>query len=195
MRVAFLLAILVAAVYTQTPPQKPVWPNAASASIFVEGWGERRDERHFFRWFYDETAGKERIEGPQRWEGELYWTETILDTKAQKEWFVVHQGSLVTCFVGTNNHSLPHPDFTTAVYRGKAEIGNRIVDHWIERRENRDVSSIYDRADTREIVRIDFEDRRRQTVTVHFYEFDAGTQDPSLFDLPAAIKNICNQIP
>jgi len=182
-------------VWSQTPT-KPVWPKAASASLFIEGWGEERRERIFVRWFYDETAGKERLDGTQRFEGELYFTNTILDATTQKEWFVVHQPGLVSCWVGAWNHSLPHPNFDNARFAGKAEIDYRVVNHWIERGpDGRDISQIYDRADNGQIVRIDFEDRRRRALSVHFHEFNAGTQDPSLWDLPAQIKNICNQIP
>jgi len=193
MRVAIILAILVVAVFAQT---KPIWPTAASASIFVEGWSDVPEERHFLRWFYDEAAKKERVEGPQRHLGELYWTETLLDTTLAKEWFVVHQPGLVICYVGKTNRTLPHPDFTQARFVGKAEINYRVVDHWIERRENRDFSQIYDRVDNGEIVRIDIDDPRRDhAVSFHFHEFDAGTQDPSLWVLSPEIIAICNEVP
>jgi hypothetical protein len=181
---------LVAAVFAQ---QKPVWPQAASASIFVEGWDrERPEERHFFRWFYDQAAGKERLDGIQRHRGELYWTETIVDTVQKREYFVVHQGSLVACYNRPHNRSLPSPNFDRAVFVGKAEIGYRVVNHWVERSpEGRDVHSIYDRVDNGQIVRVD-NHREERAVVFHFHEFDVGTQDSSLFVLPDAIKAICN---
>jgi len=109
---------------------------------------------------------------------------------------VIHQEGLTTCYVGTYNHSLPHPNLDNIRYVGKAEIGYRQVNHWIERGpENRDISQIYSRADNGQVVRIDFEDRRRRALAVEFHEFDAGTQDPTLWDLPAPIKNICNVVP
>jgi len=194
MRVALLLVILIASVLAQTP-NKPVWPKAASASLLIEGWSEDRHERHFLRWFYDEAAGKERLEGPQRFHEEFFWTTTIIDSTAQKEWFVIHQEGLTTCYVGTYNHSLPHPNWDNIRFVGKAEINYRPVNHWIERGPDRDISQIYSRVDSGQVARIDFEDRRRRALSVEFYEFDAGTQDPSLWDLPSQIKNICNVVP
>jgi len=162
----------------------------------VEGWGERREERHFFRWFYDEASGKERLDGPERFGGEFFLTERILDTKLNKDWFVAYQRDLVTCWVGATNRTLPHPNFNNIRYIGKAEIDHRVVNHWAERSaDGRDVHQIFNRADNGELKRIDREDPRKGTVTFHFHEYDAGVQDPALFVLPDAINKICNNIP
>jgi hypothetical protein len=174
---------------------KPVWPQAASASIFVEGWSERREDNHFFRWFWDEAAGKERIDGPQRFQGEFYWTTLIADTVAKKEALVVRQGSLTSCFVRPYNRSLPNPNFANARFVGKAEIGYRVVDHWVERSpQGNDIAQIYDRSDNYEIVRIDV-DRNGRALTVNFHEIDVGPQSPTLWILPDAILAICNTVP
>eukprot|EP01121_Diplochlamys_sp_Union-15-3_P010289 TRINITY_DN2880_c0_g1_i7.p1 TRINITY_DN2880_c0_g1~~TRINITY_DN2880_c0_g1_i7.p1 ORF type:complete len:198 (-),score=29.12 TRINITY_DN2880_c0_g1_i7:19-612(-) len=195
MKVFILLCALFALALAQT---RPLWPKAASASIHVQGYGERREERHFFRWFYDEAAGKERFEGPHEWRGEFYWSIRILDTVAKKEWFVVFQEGLVECFTGADNHSLPHPHFERAHFVGKAEIDYTLVDHWIERDgEGRELVSIFDRADNGEIKRIDMSalhSRRPHAVTIHFHEIDEGTQDPTLWTLPAEIQSICNNV-
>jgi len=193
MRVAIILALLVVAVFAQT---KPIWPTAASASLFVEGWSDRPEDRHYFRWFYDETAKKERIEGPQRHLGEFYWTESILDTALEKQWFVVHQPGLVICYVGKTNRTLPHPNFANIRFIGKTVINYRVADQWTEQRDNRDFAQIYDREDNGEILRIDVNDPRvGHTVKFHFNEFNAGTQDPSLWVLPADIQAICTDVP
>jgi len=119
-----------------------------------------------------------------------------LDTVLSIQWFVVYQPGLVICNVGKTNRTLPHPNFANARYVGKAEINYRVVDHWVERAQNRDFSQIYDRNDNKEIVRIDIDDPRiGHAVTFHFNEFDAGSQDPSLWVLPPEIVAICNQIP
>jgi len=192
MKIVIVIALLVAVALAQ---QKPVWPKAASASIFLEGWGEDRpEERHFFRWFYDQAAGKERLDGIQFHLGERYWTETIIDTITKREYFVVYQGNLVTCYNRPHNRSLPNPNFDNARFIGKAEIDYRVVNHWTERSpEGRDISQIYDRADNGEIVRID-DHRRERVLIVHFHEFDAGTQDSALFVLPDDVKAICNTV-
>jgi len=196
MRTFFLLTILLALVYSQDPA-KPKWPAAASTSVLVEGWTERGEDRHFFRWYYDETLGKERLDGPERFLDEWFWSTRIIDVKSQQEWFVAYQESLTACWTGKTNITLPHPNFSRVRYIGKAEIDHRVVDRWIERdATGRDVSQIYDRADNQEIKRIDFANPgRARALSIHFHEFDAGTQDPSLWVLPAEILAICNQRP
>jgi hypothetical protein len=122
----------------------------------------------------------------------------LIDTKLKKEWFVVAQPGLVECFTGADNHSLPHPDFTMARFVGKAEIDYRVVDHWVQRgADGRDVIQVFDRADNGEIKRIDVDARvarRDHAVSLHFHEYNAGAQDPSLFVLPPEIVTICNNV-
>jgi len=192
MRIALFLAFLVALSVAQAPVP-PVWYQAASASVEVEGWSERREDRHFFRWFYDEAAKKQRLDGPQRYEGEFYWTETVLDVNLNQQWFVVFQRNLVLCFTGPTNRTLPNPNFAMVRYAGKAEIGHVVVNQWIERRENRDFSSIFSRADNGQIRRIDIHHPMR-TAVFEFREFDAGPQNPSLWQIPTEILNICNPV-
>jgi len=172
-----------------------MWPNAASASVFVHGW-ERRDDRHFIRYFFDTTLGKERIDGPRMHNGEMYFTTTILNTATMREYFIIHQGSLVECYERASNASIPHPDFKRARYIGKAEIDNVIVDHWIERDHmGRDHLQIFDRADNGYIVRTDWDDGRRgHAVTFQFHEWDVAAQDPNMFVVNPNILAICNSV-
>jgi len=170
---------------------------AASTSVFIHGF-ERREDRHMVRWFFDRTAGKERIDGDREFLGERYWTTTILNTMTKREYFIVHQGSLVMCFDRPTNTSIPTPDFANARYIGKAELEMNIVDHWIQRDPNemRDIIQIYDRSDNQMVLRVDFDDRRRGHVArFEYHEWDVGMQDPNLFVIPAPIMAICTAIP
>jgi len=155
---------------------------------------EQRDDRQFLRYFFDQTAGKERIDGPRIFGGEFFWTTTILNTMTKREYFIVHQGSLIQCFERATNMSVPKPNFDRARYIGKAEIETNVVDHWIERTpEGRDHISIFNRVDNGQIVRMDFEDGRRpHATTFEFHEWNAGAQDPNLFTVPSSILAICN---
>jgi hypothetical protein len=179
-----LSALLIAVVYGQT---KPAWPMAASTSLFVHGW-ERRDDHHFFRWFYDRSLGKERVDAPMEWRGEMYLTTTILNTATMREYFIIHQGSLIECYERASNMSIPHPDFARARYIGKAEIGPNVVDHWTERNhEGRDHLQIFDRTTDGYVVRMDFEDGRRpHATTFEFHEWDASSQE-----LPMLLQSSC----
>jgi len=191
---SLLFLLFVALVAAQT---RPTWPKAASTSVFAHGWSGP-NERHFFRWFWDESVQKERVDGPRQFRGEEYWTMVILDAKAGKEWFVAYQVDLVTCFDGPTNHTLPHPNFQNARYVGKSMIDYEVCDHWIERLpDGRDGVAIFNRASTGEIVRMDFHDHRHgnRAVTFKFFEFNVGNQDPSLWKIPKAIESICNSVP
>jgi len=158
---------------------------------------ERREDRHFLRWFYDRTAGKERIDGAREFLGERYWTTTVLNTNTKREYFVVHQGSLVMCFERASNFTIPHPTFDRARYIGKAELEFNIVDHWIERdMGGRDYLQIYDRVDNHYVIRMDLDETRRaHVVRFEFHEWDAAPQDPNLFNLPQQILALCTTIP
>jgi len=187
-----LFAVLVTVVLGQT---KPVWPAAASTSLFVHGW-EMRDDRHFFRYFFDQALGKERIDGPRRDHGEFYMTTTILDTTTKREYFIIHQGGLTECYERASNQTIPKPDFAKTHYVGKASIDGVVMDHWVERTaDGRDRLGIFDRATDGYIRRMDFDDERRDhAVTFNFHEWDVGSQDKNLFVVPAEILPICNSV-
>jgi len=52
----------------------------------------------------------------------------------------------------------------------------------------------YDRQDTREPVRIDFAVGDSFSASWQWWEFDASSQDPSLFVIDAAILEQCNSV-
>jgi len=179
---------LAVAVYAQT---KPVWPSAASTSLLVSGF-DRPDDRQFLRWFFDASAGKERFDGPTRFAGEFYFTETVIDTVSHREVSVVYQEDLIICFNRASNVSLPHPNFSTATYVGKAEIDYQIVDHWTISANGRTLFEIYDRETDQTLIRVDYNDPRRgHTLTYRFFEWDIGAQDPNLWKVPQDILAIC----
>jgi len=128
--------------------------------------------------------------------GEMFFTTTIHNTATKREYFIVHQGSLIECYERASNGSIPHPMFDRARYIGKAVIENNVVDHWIERSpEGRDHLQIFDHVSTGHVVRFDFDDERRDhAVTFHFHEWNVAAQDPNLFVVPSAILAICNSV-
>jgi len=114
----------------------------------------------------------------------------------KREYFVIHQESLILCYERASNGTIPAPKFERARYIGKAEIELGVVDHWIERDERgRDHLQIFDRTDNGHIVRMDWDDERRgHAVTFHFHEWNVAAQDPALFQLPANLLAICNSV-
>jgi len=111
----------------------------------------------------------------------------------KREYFIIHQGSLIQCYERASNYSIPHPHFDRARYIGKAEIENNVVDHWIERSpEGRDFLSIFNHANGH-VARVDHDEGRRpHATTFHFHEWNVGAQDANLFVVPSAILAICN---
>jgi len=195
MKIILFVALLISLCLAQAPV-KPLWPAAASTSIFVENF-ERRETRHFLRYMYDQTQGKERIDGPREWLGEWYWTVTILNTQTKREYFIIYQEDLVECYDRPSNYTIPKPNFDNLRYVGKAEIDLVVADHWMERSPSgRDVLSFFDNANDHYLMRTDFDDERRGHVVIfRFHEWNAHSQDPNLFMVPANILPICNAIP
>jgi len=196
-----LLACVFVCVIAQNP-SPPQWPNSFSATVLAhrdrgDDRNRDRDETFFFRWFYDFTQMKDRIDGVVEWEGEHYFASIFFDYKAEIEYSIFYQEGLVACFQNAVNATMPRPTFANVTYRGKAMIAYETVYHWIDDdRDRRIFFQVYDSTSSRrEIRRIDFHDeRRRRTESWTFYEFDIGRQDPLLFNIPAAILSICNSV-
>jgi len=183
-----VIALLCIAAFAQ---QKPSWSNSFSASELVKGRGERHQDRSFFRWFYDLSSGMERFDGPARYKGEFYFTTSLFSVKTQMETFIIYQDDMVECFTNkTSGFSLPHPNFNRAVYVGKALVDYQLCNHWVETHPDGTVANdIFSLESNGEVKRIDHHDRRRpRSVSFTFIEFDSGTQDPTLWIIPAAIK-------
>jgi len=189
-----LLACFVAVVLAQTPP-KPDWPAGWSATVQVERSDER--EPYFFRWFWDQSQQKDRIDGLHRWHDELYWGRRIFDHPAKEEISIFYQEGLVNCITRPINQTLPKPNFAQLEYRGTAVLFYTPVYHWYFRDIIRGHTyQVYDRQDNREIVRVDVQDERaRRSEQYTFFEYDVGLQDPELFKIPSLIADICKANP
>jgi len=192
--VVIILTLFCWMVASQTP-SRPVWPNSFSGTVVQKRSDDPRP--FFFRYFYDFTAAKDRLDGLREWQGEIYWAEIIFDHKAATEYNVFFQGSLVTCYTNKINSTVPRPDFSTLNYVGKAVIDFIPVYHWfVDDRERGVTFQVYDeQADTRHIKRLDLYDARRGFAdSWTFHEFDVAPQDPLLFVLPPIIVDTCTPI-
>jgi len=190
-----ILALLVCffvAVLAQSPPPKPDWPAAWSATVMVE----RSDDviPHFYRWFWDMSQNKDRLDGLVKFRDEFYFAELIFDHTAKKAYEIFYQDDVVNCFSKPLNTTLPKPNFGGLIFRGNAMINFIPAYHWsFNNQINGHHYQVYDRQDSRELLRIDFDDtRKRRQETWNFFEFDVGLQDPTLFKIPDPIMAICN---
>jgi len=187
-----ILSLFFCLALTQTP-SNPVWPNSFSATIVHTRSDDPRP--NLFRYFYDFTAAKDRLDGFSEWEGERYFSEIIYDHADSVEYRIHFQFPLVLCFTHFINSTMPHPDFSKLTYIGKGLIDFLPVYHWfIEDRARGITFQVYDeQASTREIKRMDFFDTRaRRSESWTFHEFDVSPQDPLLFVIQPEILSVCN---
>eukprot|EP01121_Diplochlamys_sp_Union-15-3_P015727 TRINITY_DN524_c0_g1_i4.p1 TRINITY_DN524_c0_g1~~TRINITY_DN524_c0_g1_i4.p1 ORF type:complete len:200 (-),score=40.71 TRINITY_DN524_c0_g1_i4:13-612(-) len=193
MKFGLLFIVLFAVSVLSQTPTKPVWPKAFSTSVEVDEWnGQRRP--HFFRWFYDQSQQKDRFDGVTFWLDEAYFSVTIFDHKAGKEWRIFYQREFTTCYQRSINGTLPVPPLDDVEYRGVALIDYQAAYQWRERIPDVGITFEYfDNVISREPVRIDVRDERRGiTQTWKFRSFDACIQDSSIFELPQNVQDSCN---
>eukprot|EP01113_Clastostelium_recurvatum_P025074 TRINITY_DN300_c0_g1_i5.p1 TRINITY_DN300_c0_g1~~TRINITY_DN300_c0_g1_i5.p1 ORF type:complete len:198 (-),score=52.26 TRINITY_DN300_c0_g1_i5:69-662(-) len=193
LKLAVTLALCVAAVVAQTPPSKPVWPNAFSATVFMQSVNTTIPPR-FMRWFYDKTNERERFDGLDFWRGEQLFTTVIRTGGAQgMEYQIIYHQDETICFSQANKNPILKPDFNMFNYVGYTLIDYTVTNHWVAtNRTTNWVFNYYESQKSREPVEYDILDQHRNEVTYHFYEFDAGAQDSSLFTVAPLIRAVCN---
>jgi len=177
-------------------PSKPVWPNYFSATIIVRD--SRRPFPEFFRWFYDSSLNKDRMDGVVRWQDEEWFAENIFDHATKTEYNIYFQEGTVVCYYHALNRTLPKPNFANVNYLGKGLVDYVPAYHWFEDDRQREVSfQVYDaQTSRRNILRIDVDHRREhRSESFNFLEFDLIRQDPNMFKIPAEIMSICNPGP
>jgi len=175
-------------------PNKPTWPNAFSATLEIHRNNNPRPD--FWRQFFDYTKQVDRFDGLVDFRGDRFFANIYLLHNIGRQYNVLYQFNEVLCFYHPINSTVPKPDFTNWSYGGKALVQYQVADHWYFRDQSRgEFLQYYDNADNTNPLRFDFEIRRNGTSVDEqwfFHEFDGRSQDPNLFDLPVAVKSICN---
>ena len=160
-------------------------------------------EPHFFRWYWAEHAGKERLDGIVRWEGERGYAERIIDTHKGEMTSVYYHRGYAACYIHPINFTLPHPNFNDWRYAGQALVNYEPVHHWTHRVEHahggHDDMQFYDLDDSpRTPVRFDFHGRdehgRMHTAVWEWHEFDGRPVSADVFTIPPAIEAVCNRV-
>ena len=160
--------------------------------MFANGW--QNGGNVFFRWFYDQTQKKARIDSLGEWMDEEYWSTQIFDHTQQIHWTVFYQVDFETCFKAPMNWSLPVPNFQGAQYLGQAQVGYEVAYHWLLTKGPFNMQ-YFDRVTDRMPVRIDFDDSAKHIAdTLLFTEFDAGAQSTGIFTLAPEIVASCNTV-
>jgi hypothetical protein len=194
MKLLIFIALLIAVAFAQSPA-KPVWPSSFSATVVVSN--DRDHRPRFFRWFYDQAANKDRLDGVVEWKGEEYFAEVIFDHRTQTQTNVFYDQDTVTCFEHAINRTLPKPTFNDFDYVGLSLINYAPNLVWNDRLKGRPIFLTYYEAQQGRVpTKFVVHDVQRFFVEEwNFFEFDANKrQDPTLFELPPAIKSICSKV-
>jgi len=146
-------------------------------------------QNYFFRWFYDSVANVERLDGIDFFNGELYFTETIINYSTEVVYTVIYHDETVLCFTNTTQGTIFNPSFKGFTYAGQSIVMYRQCNWFIFNNDNY-MLQVYTDAKTNEFVRIDFTDASEDD-DYTFTEMNVGDQDSNLFVLPAAIAAIC----
>jgi len=190
-KILFCLAFVVAALAANPP--NPKWPTAFSASVLSVSNGFPPQPPRFLRWFYDYINKKERFDGMNEWNGELYFSSIYIDHNAQKQTDVFDQMGTISCFSHSINGSLPLPDFSQFQFAGNSLVNYQPCYHWYWSDHGNITVQFYDTQSAREPQRLDVSDSARQiSQTVTFFEFDAAAQDQNTFVVPSVIQAQCN---
>eukprot|EP01087_Luapelamoeba_hula_P009016 TRINITY_DN229_c0_g1_i1.p1 TRINITY_DN229_c0_g1~~TRINITY_DN229_c0_g1_i1.p1 ORF type:complete len:199 (-),score=24.61 TRINITY_DN229_c0_g1_i1:100-696(-) len=193
MKVVIVLLCFCVAAALAAPPA-PLWPAGWSATI--EYKDSFNPQAGFFRWFWDSRMHKDRVDGISQWHDEYYYAERIFDHAKGTEYAIFFQPGTVNCFTRPINTTMPQPNFSNLRYIGNATVGYQPAFHWFyDDAAMGRTWQVYDRQDNRELLRIDVSHHRnRRAESFTFWEFSAGVQDATLFDVPAQIADQCNAI-
>jgi len=151
----------------------------------------------FFRWFWDTTQNKDRLDGVIEFQRRHHFAEMYFDHPKGTEYDVLWQNETAVCFTKPINTTIPKINFGPFEFIGKALVDYAPAYHWYYHdRENGHVYQVYDTQDTRQLLRIDIaNERRREAVVWTFFEMDVGPQDPLVFTINPAILATCKPYP
>jgi len=105
------------------------------------------------------------------------------------QWFVIHTGSnSYHCYQTPLMENFTLPDFSGFTYKGSVFINGVTTDKWEMTSSHTGAMDYYDDSLTFEPVRFTL-----PTEQLDFFEFDAGSQDPNLFNVSISFPGIkCN---
>ncbi|ELR21983.1 uncharacterized protein ACA1_325550 [Acanthamoeba castellanii str. Neff] len=171
-------------------PEKPTLPPAFSAAVHVQR--NYKPYQEYFRWFRDEKLQKARVDRLAEVHGETLFHSFIYDHSEQKMFAVFFRGEVATCFTKTIRGNLTHFDLSEAEFLGKSYVYFDPVYHW-QLETDRYHFELFDTPEPhRELRKVSFfikPNGKAGSWTMH--EFDAGSQDESLFMINDKVKQSC----
>eukprot|EP01110_Echinostelium_bisporum_P013747 TRINITY_DN984_c0_g1_i1.p1 TRINITY_DN984_c0_g1~~TRINITY_DN984_c0_g1_i1.p1 ORF type:complete len:196 (-),score=77.92 TRINITY_DN984_c0_g1_i1:80-667(-) len=185
----FAVCALFALTASAAAPSTPTWPSAWSGSVLVNNV-TNPEYSYFLRTFVDYKSGSQRWDGFAYFNGLMVFREQIIvGTAGYDIWHVGYDE--ISCYTFTLNGTIPAPDFSQFKYAGQSLIDYEAVNHWVapDPQDNA-FFEYFEGASDREPVRFNLFTRGWEESWT-FFEFDAGSQDATLFQVPALIESIC----
>eukprot|EP00026_Physarum_polycephalum_P011021 Phypoly_transcript_11212.p1 GENE.Phypoly_transcript_11212~~Phypoly_transcript_11212.p1 ORF type:complete len:316 (+),score=51.01 Phypoly_transcript_11212:209-1156(+) len=180
---ALLLSLFVSLSYSATPAAK--WPPAFSSSLDLY----RRSQRQFFvsRWFRDDNAKMERFDTS----GSGGYDIDIRRYDKGRRYTVYHEMGEVKCVITNLTTTMPQIDFSDYKYNNQAYINSIPCFEFDAPQRNSQFSRYFQNQATSDPVRL--ETAGPNDEILDFFEFDAGSQEESLFDVTVVAPGItCN---
>jgi len=182
----FVIAVFVIAAHAANPV--PAWPVAYSATMDIF----RHSQQRYFvaRWFRDEQKSIERFDTS----GTDGWDIDIRRYDLGTRYNVYHFNGELACVAANLTTTMSKLDFSAYKWRGKVSINGRAADQFDAPSPNMQYTQYFQDS-------VSFDPARLVTggpndETIDFYEFDRGTQDPSLFDVTVVAPGLtCNKSP
>merc|ERR1711862_47349 len=193
MRLALLLILALVGIAASAAPSTPTWPKAFSASVLVVN-ASNPEYSYFWRWFHDLSANMARLDGFINIGNTIppIFTSTIVDENAKEEYVVLYPPNQVSCWTRAITRPLVNPDFSDFDFVGLSLINYATVNQWVARNATSgNFFSYFEDSSSREPVRFVMFNTDGHEEVWNFYEFDAGAQDPALFEISSQIKAIC----
>eukprot|EP01111_Echinosteliopsis_oligospora_P014402 TRINITY_DN541_c0_g1_i1.p1 TRINITY_DN541_c0_g1~~TRINITY_DN541_c0_g1_i1.p1 ORF type:complete len:219 (+),score=41.37 TRINITY_DN541_c0_g1_i1:66-722(+) len=177
-------------------PDIPVWPDAFSATIISQNLSDPFGGTLFFRWFWDNTVQKGRIDGGFPWKDVFVIRTIIWDHPKGVQYSLYAVNDQITCYTEDIPTSQYVPDFSNFTYVGESVIDYQTVYEWADQStRNPGEYYLYFETKKQEPFRFETLDENGFQIESTFFEFDEGTQDPELFKIPDIIKRSCNAPP
>jgi hypothetical protein len=185
-----IIALFIALAVASVTPHHPQWPADFSSTVAIHETGKGFPQ--FSRWFYSSAAQIDRIDGLAMWEGEFYFAEQFFNHNTHRVYAVFYQrDSSAFCIDTALTNPFPKPDFNNFTYAGEALIDYVPVYHWIYRAGN-DFFQFFDSVASRQPVRFDAEFGERPALQINYMEFDSGSQDAAIFQIPSEVSLFYN---
>jgi len=179
---------------TRAAPPTPKFPLQFSASAMITGSNQRRGPE-FIRWFYDSKKDRDRIDGLVDVSGQMMFAERFFLHQTETGYVLLYGGDSITCekFKLNSTSHVPRPSFVNFTYVGESLVRGEPAYVWLDHQDPEFAVTYFESKMSAEPMKWVVTNRRNfQYHAVDLFEWDTGSQDSSLWQLPQTILQTCN---